>query len=319
MSALKPIAPTLNDLSSKKAKKLLETYLQIEEEDAYKSGNLGFMARMLVQTTLPHRDPGEEHLWGRQNGKCAFTIQPGVEPGPDGKPKLVGLPYGTIPRLLMIWVATEVIRTQNRKLILGSNLSEFMSKLDLVPTGGRWGTVTRLREQMKRLFSARISFSYGEKSLSDDLEQYVIKPINIGETHLWWDPKNPAQNTFVESHLMLSEEFHESILEASVPLDMRAIKAFKQSPLELDIYTWLTYRCAKLRKPTPEIPWASLANQFGSDFSRLRDFKARFIKHLKNVLVIYPDAKVEEGETGLILKPSKTHITKRPPKLLTVE
>jgi hypothetical protein len=95
---------------------------------------------------------------------------------------------------------------------------------------------------------------------------------------------------------------------------MRALKALKRSPLALDIYCWLTYRMSYLRKAT-EIPWAALQTQFGADYSRTIDFKVNFLKHFQAVLVVYPEAKVEEGERGLLLRPSKPHIAKLPETL----
>jgi hypothetical protein len=35
-----------------------------------------------------------------------------------------------------------------------------MVELDLVPTGGRWGPITRLRAQTRRLFSCAVSANY---------------------------------------------------------------------------------------------------------------------------------------------------------------
>ena len=94
---------------------------------------------------------------------------------------------------------------------------------------------------------------------------------------------------------------------------MRAIKALKQSPMGLDIYTWLTYRASYLKRPTV-IPWASLALQFGSDYARLRDFKQAFIDELKKVVLVYGRVQIEATELGLIVKPSLTHISKKEEK-----
>jgi len=35
-----------------------------------------------------------------------------------------------------------------------------MAELGLIPAGGRWGTIGRLRDQMKRLFSSPIAYTY---------------------------------------------------------------------------------------------------------------------------------------------------------------
>ena len=58
-------------------------------------------------------------------------------------------------------MTTEAVRTQNRVLILGASLSEFMRKLDIYSTsGGTTGGRTRLRNQMKRLFYAHVQLIY---------------------------------------------------------------------------------------------------------------------------------------------------------------
>jgi len=115
---------------------------------------------------------------------------------------------------------------------------------------------------------------------------------------LWWNPKSPTQLPLWKSTVTLSTDFFEEIVERPVPIDMRALKALKRSPLALDIYCWLTYRMFYLRKPT-EIPWSSLQLQFGSDYAidahGLRNFKLKFLHHLRAVNVIYPEANVEEG------------------------
>ena len=84
-----------------------------------------------------------------------------------GKTKL---PFGNLPRLLIAWICTEAVKTQNRELILGRSLSEFMRALGLEPIGG---VRTRLRNQMRRLFNANVRLVYkddhGEASVSSSV------------------------------------------------------------------------------------------------------------------------------------------------------
>lgn len=96
-----------------------------------------------------------------------------------------------------------------------------------------------------------------------------------------------------------------------MPIDLRALKALKGSPLALDIYSWLTYRMSYLRKPCL-IPWEALQTQFGADYRRLRDFKRRFLGHLGNVVHVYPAVRLADCPTGLLLKPSPTHLPRVP-------
>lgn len=275
--------------------KLLSEALAIEAEDAKKAGALGFMARAMVQATMPHRKPAES-FFERTNGRFTLTMM---------APPKVGLPYGTVPRLLMAWLTTEAVRTKTRQLVLGESLSGFMRQLGMVPTGGRWGSITRLRTQSHRLFATSVSCLYNSKGGSGEMG------FRVADQHmLWWDPKSPNQQDLFESSVTLSERFFEEIIRSPVPVDMRALRSLSRSPLALDIYTWLTYRLSYLRAPTI-VPWPALQAQFGADYKRARDFRAAFAEHLKAVLAVYRGARVEiAGQVGLTLKPSPPHIPK---------
>jgi hypothetical protein len=52
--------------------------------------------------------------------------------------------------------------------------------------------------------------------------------------------------------------------------------------------------------------------QFGSDYALTphgkRDFKRAFLRQLKKISVVYPEANVSDGSHGLVLKPSKPHV-----------
>ena len=276
--------------------KLVAESLAIEEQAAKEAGALGYMARVLVQATMPHKStPGPE--FKRSNGIFTLAIL---------SPSDVGLPYGTYPRLLLAWLTTEAVKTKSSELVLGPTLSGFMNELGLIPAGGRWGTITRLKDQMTRLFSSYVSC----RAVSDTENSGVGFPVAY-KYQLWWEPKSPDQAALWQSTVTLSQDFFREIVDRPVPIDMRALKALKRSPMALDIYCWLTYRFSYLKKRV-EIPWPALQTQFGAGYpGTVRgtlDFKRNFLKHLRSVLTVYPEAKVDEGSHGLLLKPSKSHI-----------
>ncbi len=98
---------------------LIAESLAIEAEEAKQAGALGYMARALVQATLPHsKVTGNE--FKRSNGAFRLTILADSE---------IGLPYGSIPRLIIAWISTEAVKTKNRELVLGNTLSSFMEQL----------------------------------------------------------------------------------------------------------------------------------------------------------------------------------------------
>lgn len=286
-------------MQSKILDTLITDALAIEVQDAKDADALGYMARALVQATLPHRRP-ETNEFERRNG--AFTLVMIA-------PSKIGLPYGVIPRLMLAWLTTEAVRTKRRELVLGDSMSDFMRQLDMMPTGGRWGSISRLREQSHRLFTTAVSCQYERAGTSGETG------FRIADRHmLWWDPKGPGQQSLFNSTVTLSEQFFEEVRTSPVPIDLRAMKALKKSPLALDVYFWLTYRMSYLRQARV-IPWPALQLQFGSSYQTdgqgARDFKRAFLRELKKVSVIYPKAKVETTAQGLALRPSLTHIPRQ--------
>lgn len=274
--------------------RLITEALAIETESAQEAGALGFMARAMVQATLPHRKVASNEF-ERRNGAFTLSLM---------APARIGLPYGTVPRLLLAWLTTEAVKTQSRELELGDSLSGFMRELDLVPTGGRWGSITRLKDQTRRLFAATVSASY------DGADRHAEMGYRLADkSMLWWDAQAPDQAALWRSTVTLTEQFYREIVEHPIPVDMRAIKALKRSPMALDIYCWLTYRASYARKATT-IPWAALAMQFGAEYGRTRDFKAAFLTEMRKVSVVYAEAKVEATDAGLILKPTTPHISR---------
>jgi len=83
---------------------------------------------------MPHSRK-EGSTFERRNGAFSMTI--------TAHPRF-GLPYGSYPRLVLAWLTTEAVRTRCPELELGRTFSSFMGELGLTPTGGRWGTISRL-------------------------------------------------------------------------------------------------------------------------------------------------------------------------------
>jgi Plasmid encoded RepA protein len=277
----------------------------INGESAIEADALGFMAKMLVQTTLPHRaQPGTQYT--RTDGDVTLSI---VDLGG------AGLPYGAYPRLILIWMTTEALRTGQRKLQLGHSLSSFMGQLGLQCTGGHWGTIPRFRDQMERLFGAAISTRWRQ----DQTTQLHVGGSNLvlaEEFDLWWAPQKLQRTPLAQSNVTLSQKFFEQLVEAPVPLDLRAIRALKRSPLSLDLYAWATRRVSYLKRPL-RISWRSFQISFGAGYSDTPQGKSRFrgnaIEALRRVKVVYPQLKIELKPDGLLLFPSSTHIPRSSP------
>jgi hypothetical protein len=272
-----------------------------ELRNAVQAGALGFYARLFVQAGMPHSDPKVDRF-ERSNGQLRLRM---VALGDDG------LPYGSIPRLLLAWLTTEAVRTKQRRLILGNTLRAFLEQLGLSSTGGKRGDITRLRNQMRRLFSSSVHCTY------DGPSGWAMANVNVADAaELWWDPKQPDQAELWDSSVILGERFFEEITRRPVPIDTRALRALTRSPLAIDLYVWLTYRMSYLHTPTT-VPWELLAMQTGAHYREVREFRRFALKVLPKVLAVYPDARVRPDfddagrPLGLQLEPSQTHVRPR--------
>jgi hypothetical protein len=294
-------------------REVIETHLAIEAEDAKQAQSLGFMARALVIATMPYKDPKTD-VFKRKNGDFSLRIVAGYEGG---------IPYGIYPRLLVSWVTTESVKKKSPIIELGDSLRGFLRDvLDLRSNGGgARGSASRVSEQMKRLFGSLITAQYtgtqGNRGftlknvlIAQDLELNEDEFSGIPSEGLWTPQERHEAGTW-QSKVRLTDNFFQECIKNPVPIDLRAYKALRGSPLAMDIYTWLTYRMSYTQQRSRPIRWEALMMQFGSGFTTeqaVRDFKKGFLKALKLVQIVYPQANLEIRDNGLVLLPSQPHI-----------
>ncbi len=273
--------------------------------DRATASDAAYVARQLIQATLPHKNPGSLPLWTRTNGNTTLGIQPGFNLKTG---KSYGYPYGTVPRLLIYWMTTEALRTKSPRLELGHSLAEFMAELGLNPDNGSAGAkrsdAKRLRDQMTRLFNAIMSF---QGDLEHEGEEGVAR-MNMTvarKTVLWWNSRQPEQGALWGSYVELGQDFYDAITAAPVPVDMRALKALKRSPLALDLYAWLTYeayRAHKSRKSRFE-NWTQLHAHLGAEYARSSDFRRYAKIALRKIATVYPGLKLGKKRGGIEVMP----------------
>ena len=269
--------------------------------DAPTDQDKAFLARQLVQTTMPHSDPGNVPVWSRKNGNTTLSIQQGY--GDDGEP--YGHPYGTLPRLLMYWMTTEAIRTKSPKLVLGNSLASFMEELGLDSSrGGKRSDASRLKDQMTRLFEARISFT--TEIEQDGQSGQERKRMQVAtDTLLWWDQKNPRQQALWNSHVILDPRFYAAITANPVPVDLRALRAIKRSPLALDLYSLLTYQAFRASNTgkLKFMSWKVLQAALGTSYADSKDLKRAIKDSLHKIQAVYPGLVIGERDGGIDVLP----------------
>lgn len=291
------------------AERLIDAAVEIRQDPP---DRIDFLHAVLCQLGLP-RSRIEDRTYERRSGNSSLLLEAGnlwngtrwVE-----QP----LPYGATPRLVLVHVSSEAIRTRQRTVEIDDSMRQFLTRLGMQTSGGRRGGYTALRRQMEALAACRMTLgmAVGGKVTTVD-----AKPIKRFEA---WLQQDGTQQTLWPGVLELSEDFYNTLAEHAVPLDHRALGALKHSSLALDIYTWLAHRLCRVHKPAGvKLSWNNLREQFGPDYLRSKDFKREFKSALRQVLVVYPDAKIEDAMGGIILHQSRPPLvgtTVSVPKLL---
>ena len=274
---------------------LIDIAEQIKQCSALESKQIAFIPRLMATTSLPVSKPRENEFI-RRNGNRTLTMLASRE---------VGLPYGAMPRLALCAITTLSKQCQSRVVSLGPSTADFLNLMGKASTGGRNGSLTYAREQLKRLLSCTIQVT--ERSE----QRWDIASLRVAQSaSLLWQPASPLR---WQSRLVLSDEFFQHTQQSAIPVDLRVLHACGHYPLAMDIYCWLTYRFYSLKRPVT-IPWGELMVQFGNSYQRDAHFRDRFRSALARVGLFYPQARFVVVQCGVRLFPSPTHI---PPKDLS--
>jgi hypothetical protein len=281
-------------------------------EEPARVGDKTFAPRLLAITTFPHQQPRDNpEAWTRRNGRALLTVRPGWD---ARKRKRLPYPAGSIPRLLTVYLCREAKRADARgdksgKIELGNSLSSFMPQLGLNPSNGSSGAkrsdARRLREGMTAFFKATIS--YEEEISRPDAQGVQWLDMQIApEGMLWWDPKQPEQTTLWGSWIELSKRFREALVASVIPLDMRALRALKASPLAIDLYIWLCHESDRAQRTGKGrfVAWANLMEQFGAHYADPKDFGKRARATLRKVQTIYPQLRLGSLRGGITIAAS---------------
>src|SRR5215475_2121950 len=114
-----------------------------------------FLHTVMCQVGMPRRAT-EARTFERHSGHMSVALEAGrLWNGADWIEQ--PLPYGTTPRLVMVHLSSEAIRTQNRRVEVGDSMRQFLQMLGLQTNGGERGGYTVFRKQMEALAACRLT------------------------------------------------------------------------------------------------------------------------------------------------------------------
>lgn len=279
-------------------RRLVEASVEIRAESP---DQIAFQHSLLCQVGLPRKETTEREFT-RVNGALSLSIEAGKLF--DGK-TLVNqpLPYGARPRLILVHISSEAVRTRSPVVEVGHSAYAFLRTLGFDVNGQSY---RQTRKQVLALAACHMTLGF----MADGYPQTIkTDPIRKFEA---WLRREGNQTVMWPGVLELSGDFFASLQEHAVPLDPTALRSLRHSSLALDLYTWLATRLHRVnRLDGVKVSWRALQGQFGQEIADPNNFRRKMLKALAEVKAVYPNARFETVHGGLLLKPSAPPITKQ--------
>lgn len=290
---------------SRSLERLLDASADIRAEPP---GRVDFLHTIQCQCGIPYKNPGDDvREWDRKQGGASLRIEAGSAIDATGQFVKLGLPFGEKPRLVLIHLASEAVRTGTPVVDVEGSMTGFARSLGLETNGQQ---LKSLKNQLARLASATVRMGVVEEGRAVQVNTQFVSAFDL------WFPKQDDQRVLWPSNVRLSEEYFQSLGKHAVPLDHRAVAILASSSMALDVYAWLAQRLHRVPPGRPQlITWIALHEQFGQGFARVRDFRKRFLHTLQQVKAAYPNARLSPSEVGLSLENSPPPV---PPRYTSV-
>jgi hypothetical protein len=277
---------------------------EIEAASAYmadEESGIGFLYSGWCQAALPHKRLPDNKGWQIKTDRVTLIVEPGMRPGLREDPEFIGVPFGSRARLIMLYLQSEALRTGSQEVQLGRSLRAWLARMG-ISVGGK--SVVAVREQAERISRCRLSFHLHSGNSAGMFQQNIVD-----KAFFLQDDDGSQGSLFVET-AKLSAAFFEQLQRHPVPVEDAAIRAVNNNSMALDLYAWLAYRLHSLPCARP-VSWRALKGQFGNGFVRVDNFKAKLLDNLKLAMAVYPAARVDLEDKGLILHPSRPPVAPR--------
>lgn len=252
-----------------------------------------FLHSALCAMSLPARRPKDEMApIIRQDGRYTLAITP--------KPTLIrrdgevtmqslGVPFGSYPRIILIYIMSEAVRTSSRDVYLGASFAEWLRRLGYEnATHGSRGTASLLKHQLDRLLACEWMIRWDDNDADD--AAFAVKEVKLSNEYAGLKGRD---GSFIRE-IRLAEGFFSHLREHAVPLNEAAIRELRNNPTALDLYTYLAYRLLRITGDRPHIlSWEQLATHLGSAAESPRKFRQTIRQNWDLVSAVYPNARVD--------------------------
>ncbi len=160
---------------------------------------IDFLHSVQCQTILPYRNPGDHvREWDRRQGNATLRIEAGSALNPKTNEYVhLGLPYGEMPRLVLIHLASEAVRTNSPIIDVEGSLTAFARSLGIDTSGPQ---LRHLKSQLTRLANATVRMGFIEQGHAIQVNTQIVAALDLWEAE-------PSQQLLWPSTVRLSSDF----------------------------------------------------------------------------------------------------------------
>jgi hypothetical protein len=266
-------------------------------------GGIGISHSGFALTCLPHKSidkSDKPHLWRKPGYRTTLLVQSGyTETG-----EVIGVPYGSRARMILVYLQTQAVRNNSPIIELGRSLHAWMKAMGVSSAGGM--TYKQIAEQARRISACTLTFLSGDAST-----EIRSNGAFIEDSILSFQADDERQPQLWTDQVRLHRRFFEDLRKHPVPILESALRGIASNSAAIDIYIWLAYRLHVLTE-AKLMPWPALFEQFGGGYQHLRQFKQPFLDSLRVAMAAYPEARVtlnDQGQ-GIVLHPSAPPVPK---------
>jgi hypothetical protein len=180
-------------------------------------GSIGIAHAGFAMAALPHKKT-KDAVWEREGGRVKLLIESGL----DSHKQPIGIPYGAIARMILLYLQTQAVRTQSREVELGASMNAWLTNMNIT-VGGK--TYQIVREQSRRISRCRLTFF---RRTAD--AELVSNGAFVRDAILPLDPHSSRQPQLWQERVRLDEGFYQSLIEHPLPLREAAVRRAMAEP-----------------------------------------------------------------------------------------
>src|SRR4051794_20779279 len=89
---------------------------------AGEKSQIGIAHTGFAMAAFPHKKT-QQFVWERDRGQIKLLVESGL----DSTKRPIGIPYGAIARIILLYLQTQAVRTQSRDVELGASMNAYWS------------------------------------------------------------------------------------------------------------------------------------------------------------------------------------------------